>query len=95
MLLYITVVILLYMIDRVSIKVISGRGGTVAYQVEKINLFLEEDLMAAMEVMEEVLLSVVTGLYQHLPNIVIKENTKQQMVKMDRQKNAMARMVKK
>ena len=50
--------------------------------------------MAAMEVMEEVLLSVVTGLYQHLHTIVIKENIKQQMVKMDRQKNAMARMVK-
>ncbi len=69
-------------------------GGTVVYQVEKKNSFLEEDLMAAMEVMEEVLLSVVTGLYQHLHTIVIKENIKQQMVKMDRQKNAMARMVK-
>ena len=66
----------------------------VAYQVEKKNSFLGEDLMAAMEVMEEVLLSVVTDLYQHLPTIVIKENTRLQMVKMDRQKNATARMVK-
>ena len=82
------------MIDRVSIKVISGRGGDGCISGRKENSFLEEDLMAAMEVMEEVLLSVVTGLYQHLHTIVIKENIKQQMVKMDRQKNAMARMVK-